>query len=170
MIFLDYHTEIVFLSAMDLTKEDIKRWVDVPSRGREWLAAKCSTPDNATAVGTVNNWLTTKKVKIPSRALLIIQKLMEETAAQERAQEGLPERISIEASREEFTAWDRASRKDDAESLESWIVATLNKAADVNENSSPLSLVAETEGKEGSSHSIHASGVQYPHKSAKRTS
>lgn len=55
---------------MTATKEDVKKWLKVIGRDREWLAKQCGVSKRQ-----VDNWLSSS-INIPAKAVLIIQKLM----------------------------------------------------------------------------------------------
>ena len=55
---------------MTPTKNDIKKWLKVSKRSREWLAEQCGVSKRQ-----VDNWLSAAR-PVPAKALLIIQRLM----------------------------------------------------------------------------------------------
>lgn len=60
---------------MTPTKEDIKKWLKASGKSREWLAEQCGVDKR-----TVDLWLSISR-KVPSKAILIIQRLMTEKAS-----------------------------------------------------------------------------------------
>lgn len=52
------------------TKGDVKRWLKIIGRDREWLARQCGVSKRQ-----VDNWLSSS-INIPAKAVLIIQRLM----------------------------------------------------------------------------------------------
>lgn len=57
---------------MTPTKADIKKWLKTSGKSREWLAEQCGVDKR-----TVDLWLSISR-KVPSKAILIIQRLMAE--------------------------------------------------------------------------------------------
>lgn len=57
------------------TKADIKKWLKASGKSREWLAEQCGVDKR-----TVDLWLSISR-KVPSKAILIIQRLMTEKAS-----------------------------------------------------------------------------------------
>ena len=55
---------------MTTTKEDVKKWLKVIGRDREWLANQCGVSKRQ-----VDNWLSSS-INIPAKAILVIQRLM----------------------------------------------------------------------------------------------
>lgn len=95
-------------------------------KDRAWLAAAAGRSSGAVRAALAPN-------AIPKCRSELLQRALSETIEKEerarRAQITLPERVSLEPSAEEFQAWDRASRIAAADSLQSWAVDALNKAA-----------------------------------------
>lgn len=60
---------------MTPTKADIKKWLKASGKSREWLAEQCGVDKR-----TVDLWLSISR-KVPSKAILIIQRLMTEKAS-----------------------------------------------------------------------------------------
>lgn len=63
---------MLYYQRMTPTKEDIKKWLKVSGKSREWLAEQCGVNKRQ-----VDNWLSAAR-PVPSKAILIIQRLMAE--------------------------------------------------------------------------------------------
>lgn len=75
---------------MTPTKEDIKKWLKISGKSRKWLAEQCGVEKR-----TLDNWLSSS-LPVPAKALLIIQRLMNETACVP------PSEIEIDFTEEEW--------------------------------------------------------------------
>lgn len=75
---------------MTPTKEDIKKWLKASGKSREWLAGQCGVDKR-----TLNNWLSVSR-EVPSKALLIIQRLMAEKISP------IPSQVEIDFTDEEW--------------------------------------------------------------------
>lgn len=64
---------MMYYQRMTPTKEDIKKWLKDSGKSREWLAEQCGVGKRV-----LDNWLSAAR-PVPSKALLIIQRLMTET-------------------------------------------------------------------------------------------
>src|SRR5687767_11235135 len=90
---------------MEITPDVVKQWLAKhEDRDRYWLAEQCETEKR-----TVDNWLSSPR-GLPSKAALIIERLMrvdeaaEEAAEEERKRRESPEleRFSVEVTSEEY--------------------------------------------------------------------
>ena len=114
---------------MELTSETVKAWLaryrDV-GRDRYWLAERCETEKS-----TVDNWLSSAR-GLPSKAKLIIEKLMEADAREEAANhqpvEAQLSHITLRITTEELNDWARAYKESAAESFEDWTIAAIRTA------------------------------------------
>lgn len=110
---------------MEVTPETVKHWLARhPEReGRYWLAKQCDTEK-----GTVDNWLSSSR-GIPSKAMILIQRLMEADAQAERAQNPSPSMtVVLEIGREDFDRYNRAAITHGL-IIREWAVEVLNEAA-----------------------------------------
>lgn len=89
---------------MNLSKEDIKAWVDTPPHSREWLAEMCG----GVSPRTVNNWLTSN-IEIPAKALRIIENLMRADADKIASTRPTLQNLVLRVEVEEFEDWNRAA-------------------------------------------------------------
>lgn len=89
------------------TKDEIKLWLDKTGRSREWLGAQCG----GKSIHTVNNWLSTS-VSVPSGALTIISRLMEDDAklAASTRDKAPSQNLVLSISEEQFRRWEMAAR------------------------------------------------------------
>ena len=81
---------MMYYQRMTLTKEDIKKWLKASGKSREWLAEQCGVDKR-----TLNNWLSVSR-EVPSKALLIIQRLMTEKISP------IPPQVEIDFTDEEW--------------------------------------------------------------------
>lgn len=88
-----------------VTQESVKKWLKDQHRTREWLADQCGT-----ATQTVNNWLSTER-GIPSKAIIVIQRLMAEDEERERIESRIPSALVLHFDREEFAVIQQAARE-----------------------------------------------------------
>lgn len=80
-----------------MNKDSVKQWMDREGRTREWLAKQCNV-----SAKTVSNWLTTDR-SIPSKAVLIIERLMSETPS--GGTENVPgQNLVLSFNRQDFDA------------------------------------------------------------------
>ncbi|MFR0849819.1 S24 family peptidase [Akkermansia sp.] len=75
---------------MTPTKEDIKKWLKDSGKSREWLAEQCGVGKRV-----LDNWLSAAR-PVPSKALLIIQRLMTEKISP------IPPQVEIDFTDEEW--------------------------------------------------------------------
>ena len=75
---------------MTPTKEDMKKWLKDSGKSREWLAEQCGVNKR-----TVDLWLSISR-KVPSKALLIIQRLMTDKISP------IPPQVEIDFTDEEW--------------------------------------------------------------------
>ncbi len=81
---------MMYYQRMTPTKEDIKKWLKASGKSREWLAEQCGVDKR-----TLNNWLSVSR-EVPSKALLIIQRLMTEKISP------IPPQVEIDFTDEEW--------------------------------------------------------------------
>ena len=81
---------MMYYQRMTPTKEDIKKWLKDSGKSREWLAEQCGVGKRV-----LDNWLSAAR-PVPSKALLIIQRLMTETIFP------IPPQVEIDFTDEEW--------------------------------------------------------------------
>jgi len=115
---------------MTLTKEAIKNWLKKSNRERDWLAEQLGV-----ASKTVDNWLSSPQ-NIPHSKLLLIQRLMEDSAAEEeqRKQQLQPTNqiFSLEVDLPRFRAYNEASLAAGL-TLEQWAIQCCDEEAKLTE-------------------------------------
>lgn len=90
---------------MVITKDKVLQWLEEHHHSRDWLAEKCRV-----ARGTVNNWLVSPR-PIPSKAVPIIQALMQADEERSKINTRLPQNLVLEFSREDFDQICKAAGK-----------------------------------------------------------
>jgi hypothetical protein len=106
-------------------KQRVKAWLKSSGRTREWLAERCDAK-----LKTVNNWLSSSR-PIPSKALIIINQLMESVSVgpEEPAQGDAPDdRLVLKVSEARYDAYSRAALHDGLP-LKEWAIEALDEAA-----------------------------------------
>ncbi len=93
---------------------------------RTWLAEQSGRNRDSIRVALAPNAPPAKRSELLQRAL---SETIEREELARRSSTLLPERVSIEGSKEEFDAWCRAYKASDADTLEDWAVEALNEAA-----------------------------------------
>lgn len=81
---------MMYYQRMTPTKEDIKKWLKDSGKSREWLAEQCGVGKRV-----LDNWLSAAR-PVPSKALLIIQRLMTEKISP------IPPQVEIDFTDEEW--------------------------------------------------------------------
>ena len=81
---------------MEIDPESVKKWLKRHVRSRYWLADQCEVTR-----GTVNNWLSSPR-GIPSKAIIIIEKLIQGDDAREKAGAGVVQGLVLEFTQAEF--------------------------------------------------------------------
>lgn len=105
---------------MEITKDSVKEWLSAHRRQRSWLAEKCGA-----STKTINNWLSTDR-GIPSKAVMIIQKLMEEDALADQAKP--PHNLVLEFDDDEYEPIEKAALNAQR-TVRDWAKRTLNDIA-----------------------------------------
>jgi DNA-binding transcriptional regulator YdaS (Cro superfamily) len=101
-------------------KTRVKQWLKDQRQSREWLADRCGVTKK-----TVDNWLSSPQV-IPSKAVLIIERLMEATVEPEAA---VPDSVLVlRVDDERFDAYSAASLAEGLP-LREWAIHALDEAA-----------------------------------------
>ena len=81
---------MMYYQRMTPTKEDIKKWLKDSGKSREWLAEQCGVGKRV-----LDNWLSAAR-PVPSKALLIIQRLMTDKISP------IPPQVEIDFTDEEW--------------------------------------------------------------------
>lgn len=82
------------------TKEEIDAWLKKEGKNRQWLAEQCGV-----SYGSVNNWMSINR-PIPAKALIIIDKLMEQANTPKGIEVDIPKlSITIHIPHQEFVEY-----------------------------------------------------------------
>ena len=119
---------------MNLTKDQIKEWLNHPDRSRLWLAKACGVSKN-----TVNNWLSTAIV-IPKKQLIRISDLIENPKVETMIE--TPQTVEavlvIKTTPEENEAWQK-SAFNAGMTLNEWALCAIQSAYHAELEESKLS-------------------------------
>ena len=85
-----------------ITKETLIEWLRREGRPNQWLADQCGVK-----VATVNGWRSDRP--IPSKAILIIKKLMDEADAEKGLHAIIPQHVVLKFKQDEFEKIERAA-------------------------------------------------------------
>lgn len=106
-----------------MNSDSVKKWLEKHHRDRNWLAAKVGTKKR-----TVDNWLSSPR-GIPSRAELIIERLMHADALLEKKDP--PQNLVLEFDSEEWELINEAALRAGMRTRK-WAEDTLRKVASEN--------------------------------------
>ncbi|GEM_PF-487493 len=108
----------------DISKQGIKDWLASVKKDRRWLADQCGV-----APRTVHNWLSTNR-PVPSKALRVIQTLMDASEAVRKAAEPLPDmHVVLEVDPKEFDLWNKVSMAQ-GQTVRDWILDVMESEAE----------------------------------------
>jgi hypothetical protein len=105
---------------------EIAARLEALGKNRAWLAQESGRKPDSVRVALAPNATESKRSELLQKAL---SDAIEREEAAQAIRPVLPDRLSLEPSKEEFNAWCRAYKASPQDTLDQWAIAQLNSAA-----------------------------------------